>query len=79
MPVLCLYGARKSKPRVHLAHVKVLWQMQKFMRYCTVFVFQVQTPGVYIWKGDLTEGFFASRVWGAYIWRGLFSEFVGNL
>ena len=87
MPVLCLYGARKSKPRVHLAQVKVLWQMQKFMCYCTVFVFifnlraisKYKPPGAYIWKGDLTEGFFASRVWGAYIWRGVFSEFVGNL
>ena len=27
-------------------------------------------PGAYIWRGDLTEGFFALRVWGAYIWRG---------
>ena len=31
----------------------------------------------YIWRGDLTEGFFAFPVWGAYIWRGLFSEFCG--
>ena len=33
--------------------------------------FQVQ---YYIWRGDLTEGFFALRVWGAYIWRGLYME-----
>ena len=44
--------------------------------------FQVQAPrGAYIWKDDLTEGFFALRFWGAYIWRaytwrGLFSEFL---
>ena len=25
------------------------------------------------------EGFFASLVWGAYTWRGLFSEFYGTL
>ena len=31
----------------------------------------------YICRGDLREGFFALRVWGAYIWRGLFSEFYG--
>ena len=37
--------------------------------------FQVQAPrGAYIWRGDLTEGFFALRVWGAYIWRGLYME-----
>ena len=40
-------------------------------------IFQVQAPGgAYIWRGDLTEGFFALPVWGAYIWRGLFSEFT---
>ena len=37
--------------------------------------FQVQAPPeAYIWRGDLTEGFYASRVWGAYIWRGLYME-----
>ena len=37
--------------------------------------FQVQAlKGVYIWRGDLTEGFFALRAWGAYIWRGLYME-----
>ena len=39
--------------------------------------------GVYIWRGNLTEGFFALPVWGdifvgAYTWRGLFSEFYGT-
>ena len=33
--------------------------------------------GACIRKGDLTEGFFALRFWGAHIWRGLFSEFYG--
>ena len=28
----------------------------------------------YIWRGDLTEVFFALQVWGAYIWRGLYTE-----
>ena len=28
----------------------------------------------YIRRGDLTEGFFALPVWGAYIWRGLYME-----
>ena len=32
--------------------------------------------GVYIWKGDLLEGFWVTRL-GAYTWRGLFSEFYG--
>ena len=42
-------------------------------------------PGpAYIWRGDLTEGFFGLRVWGFlfggdYAWRGLFSEFYGRL
>ena len=35
--------------------------------------------GAYICRGELTEGFFELRVWGAYIWRGLFSEFYGYI
>ena len=35
--------------------------------------------GGLIWRGDLTEGFFALPAWGAYIWRGLFPEFYGIL
>ena len=43
-------------------------------------IFQVQAPGAYIWRGDLTEGFLRYRFeglifGGAYTWRGLFSEF----
>ena len=30
--------------------------------------------GLYL-EGRFNKGFFASRVWGAYTWRGLFSEF----
>ena len=42
--------------------------------------FQVQAPrGAYIRRGDLTEGFLRYRFWGAYTWRGLFSEFYGTL
>ena len=43
------------------------------------FVFEGNFPstslrGAYIWRGDLTEGFFVLPVWGAYIWRGLYTE-----
>ena len=43
------------------------------------FVFKGNFPstsprGVYIWRGDLKEGFFALPVWGAYIRRGLYME-----
>ena len=41
--------------------------------------FQVQAPwggGVYL-EGRFNRGFFALRVWGAYTWRGSFSEFYG--
>ena len=39
--------------------------------------------GPYIWRGDLTVGFFRYRFGeltfgGAYTWRGLFSEFYGS-
>ena len=33
--------------------------------------------GAYIWRGDITEGFFALRVWEAYAWGDLFSQFYG--
>ena len=41
-----------------------------------------KSPGAYIWRGDLTEGFLRYRFGGlifggAYTWRGLFSEFYG--
>ena len=69
----------------HLAHVIVFWPIKNL--YVTVslllcyFVFegnfQVQAPmGLYS-EGRFNGGFFAFalRVWGAYTWRGLFSEF----
>ena len=34
--------------------------------------------GAYILEGRFNGGVFALPVWGAYIWRGLFSEFYGN-
>ena len=48
------------------------------------FVFEGNFPstsprGAYIWRGDLTEGFFALPVWGAYIWRGLYIGGGGGL
>ena len=53
------------------------------------FVFEGNFPstsprGAYIWRGDLTEGFLRYRLGrlifgGAYTWRGLVSEFYGNL
>ena len=43
--------------------------------------FQVQAPGgggggSYL-EGQFNGGFFTLQVWGAYTWRGLFSEFYG--
>ena len=70
----------------HLAHVLILWQMQKFMFYCTVFTlcyfefegnFQVQASGGLYLKGRFFGVFFALRVWVPYTWRGLFSEVYG--
>ena len=37
-------------------------------------IFQVQTPGGLHLKGRFNGGFFASQVWGAYIWRGLYMK-----
>ena len=35
-------------------------------------------PGGLYLAGRFNGGFFTLRVWGAYIWRGLFSEFYGS-
>ena len=40
-------------------------------------IFQVQAPGCLYLEGRFNGGFFALTDWGAYIWRGLFSEFYG--
>ena len=47
------------------------------------FVFEGNFPSTssraaYIWRDDLTEDFLRYRVEGAYILRGLFSEFFGE-
>ena len=45
-------------------------------------IFQVQAlQGAYIGRGDLTEGFLCYEFGGggAFIWRGLFSDFYGIL
>ena len=38
---------------------------------------QGQAPQGLIFEGRFNGGYFALRVWGAYIWRGLFSEMYG--
>ena len=42
-------------------------------------IFKYKPPGgLYLGGGGrFNGGFFALRVWGAYTWRGLFSEFYG--
>ena len=66
-------------------HSKIDWASLIVGSKCTVFAlfyfvfegnFQVQAPGwgggggVYL-EGQFKGGFFALRVWGAHIWRGL--------
>ena len=50
---------------------------KEIYHFCFVLL-QVQAPrgGLYS-KGQFNGGFFALRFWGAYIWRGLYSEFYG--
>ena len=65
-------------------HFKIDWANLLAGRKCTVFAlfyfvfegnFQVQAPGGLIFGGAILRRVFALRVWGAHIWRGLFSEF----
>ena len=68
-----------------LAGVIVISPMQKLTCYCFVLlcISKYKPPGVYIRRGDLTEGFlryeFGGFIFGgAYTWSGFFSEFYGN-
>ena len=36
--------------------------------------FQVQSPSSLYLEGEFNRGFFVLRVWGTYIWRGLYME-----
>ena len=72
----------------HLAHVIVLWQMQKFMCYCTVFAlfnfqfegnFQVQAPGGLYLEGRFNGGFFTLRGWGLIFGEAYFQNFTMTL
>ena len=52
-----------------------------FALFCFVFEdnSRFKPPGAYIWRGDLTEGFWLNELGGlifggTYIWRGLFSD-----
>ena len=62
---------------------KIDWASLKVGRKFTVFAlfyfvfegnFQVNALGGLYLKGRFNGGFFALRVWGAYIWRGLYME-----
>ena len=75
-------------------HFKIDWASLIVGRKFTIFalfyfVVEGSCPltsprGAYIWRGDLMEVFLCYRIGGpifggAYTWRGLFSEFYGNL
>ena len=63
--------------KIHFASLIVGSKFTVFALFYFVFEgnFTSTSPwGAYIWRGDLTEGFFASTVRGAHIWRGLYME-----
>ena len=53
----------------------------KFAVFCLYLraISEYKPHGGLYWEGRFNGGFSALRVWGAYIWRGLFSEFYGIL
>ena len=57
----------------HLAGVIVISRIQKLVCYCTVYcfvllcIFKYKPPGVYIRRGDLTEGFLRYEFGGLYL------------
>ena len=70
-------------------YFKIDWASLIFGSKFTVFalfyfVFEGHFPsaspqGAYIWRGDLTEGFFALPVWGAYIFGGAYTMYMDGL
>ena len=50
--------------------------MLRFTLYLRA-ISKYKPPGGLYLEGRFNRGFFALRVWGAYTWRGLFSEFYG--
>ena len=48
-----------------------------FSLFYVVFEGNFPPRGLYL-EGRFNGGFFALPVWGAYIWRGLFSKFYSN-
>ena len=68
-------------------HFQIVWSSildeSKFTVFALFsFVFEGNFPSTSsreacIWKGDLTKGFLHYCFGGAYIWRGLLSEFYG--
>ena len=62
--------------KIHWASLIVESKFTVFALFYFVFEgnFQVQAPGGLFLEGRFNGGFFALRVWGAYIWRGLYME-----
>ena len=68
-----MYGGKFAFQN-RLSWLIVGWKFTIFALFFFVFEvkFQVQAPpGAYIWRGDLTGGFFASRVLGDLYMEGL--------
>ena len=75
-----IYGGKRFK--IDWASLIIGRKFSVFALFCFVFEgnFPSTSPrGAYIWRVDLTEGFFALPDWGAYTWRGLFSELYSTL
>ena len=67
--------------------LKIDWASHILGRKFTVFlcftlylrtISKYKPPGGLHVEGRFNRRFFALRVWGAYIWRGIFSEFYGR-
>ena len=67
--------------KIDRASLKVGSKFKVFALFYFVFEgnFPSTSPGGLYLEGRFNGGFFALPVWGAYIWRGLFSKFYGIL
>ena len=71
----CLINVSREKQKILLKREQETAVNLSFLICFTLYLRTNISPrGAYIWRGDLTEGFFALPDWGAYIWRGLYME-----
>jgi len=69
-----VYSWKACKKKIKCCHA-----VFALVSFCLRAISNCKTSrGLYLERSDLTDCFFAFPDWGTYVWRGLFSEFIGT-